>query len=310
MLLSSYTDLVSREEALSYDEAKDLGLETSLMIMTAREIVRKGNAPTSTVNVSTEELRNIIRQVFRFPGLRSDSPLSDITAAEPVLDHRSPPHLSEKTELPTVFENENEPLTFTTSASLNTPVQPPSEPQAPIISTPTPPAPAPSNPKQSPTKQKPATSKKEDSKPASVSPPKEEPKQKEAPPKTASVLGPDGKPKVQEPVQPATEEKSKPDPQDNKKKPLSARLADVGKGSSGPTSANDGDKPADDKKGAKDARDATDAKNITGPLGSGQDLNGTPLGTPIGTPLVDPDQPGMPTPGQSVTIRYSAQHQC
>ncbi|KAF9645394.1 hypothetical protein BDM02DRAFT_3101459, partial [Thelephora ganbajun] len=64
LLLPSYMDLVSREETLSFEEAKDLGLETSLMIMTAREIVRKGEAPTSAVNASPDELRSIIRQVF------------------------------------------------------------------------------------------------------------------------------------------------------------------------------------------------------------------------------------------------------
>ena len=308
LLLPSYMDLISREETLSFEEAKDLGLETSLMIMTAREIVRKGEAPTSVVKVSQEELRNIIRQVFRFPGPRSDSPLSDITAAEPALDHRSPPLLAEKTDLPTVPEHENEPITLTASASLNSPLPPvietPAPAPAPVTATPTPPAPIFPTKKQQ-QKQTPATPKKEDTKPAPVSPPKEEPKPKEEPVKPASLPTQkvDPKPSAQEPVKPVTAEV-----QDDKKKPFLSRLAEVGKGAGSPSPAKDaaipkdkeGDKPTDSKE-AKDAKSTADEKDTTGPPASGQDPNGTPAGTPLLNQ--DNDRSGTPSTGQSVTIR-------
>ena len=41
LLFQSYMDLCLREEPLSYAEAEDLGLETWLMISTAREAVRR-----------------------------------------------------------------------------------------------------------------------------------------------------------------------------------------------------------------------------------------------------------------------------
>ena len=307
LLLPSYMDLVSREETISIEEARDLGLETSLMIMTAREIVRKGEAPTSAVNVSPEELKNIIRQIFRFPGPRSDSPLSDITAAEPALDHRSPPLLAEKTDLPTVPEHENEAITITASASLNTPLPPATESPSPA-----PPAPAPSRPnKQASSKSTPAAQKKEEVKPVQASPPKEEQKPKEEPTKLTQKKD-QSKPDVQDPVQPAAEELSKSEAQDNKKKPFLSRLSDVGKGAGSPTPAkdaatskeNDGDKSTDNK-AAKDAKDTTDTKDTTGPPA---DSNATPVGTPLLNQ--DSDRPSTPSTGQSVTIRYSAQHQC
>ena len=304
LLLPSYMDLVSREETISIEEARDLGLETSLMIMTAREIVRKGEAPTSAVNVSPEELKNIIRQIFRFPGPRSDSPLSDITAAEPALEHRSSPLLAEKTDLPTVPEHENEAITITASASLNTPL--PSATESPS------PAPAPSRPnKQASSKPTPAAQKKEEVKPAQASPPKEEPKPKEEPTKPTQKKD-QSKPDAQGPVQPAAEELSKSEAQDNQKKPFLSRLADVSKGAGSPTPAKDtatskekdGDKPTDNK-AAKDAKDTTDAKDTAGPPAD-------PSATPIGTPSLnqDSDRPSTPSTGQSVTIRYSVQHQC
>ena len=309
LLLPSYMDLISREETLSFEEAKDLGLETSLMIMTAREIVRKGEAPTSVVKVSQEELRNIIRQVFRFPGPRSDSPLSDITAAEPALDHRSPPLLAEKTDLPTVPEHENEPITLTASASLNSPLPPvvetPAPAPAPVTATPTPPAPIFPTKKQQ-QKQTPATPKKEDTKPAPVSPPKEEAKPREAPAKPTSFPMQNDEPKstVQEPVKPVTADPPKPEVQDGGKKPLLSRLADVSKGAGSPSSAKDaatskdkeGDKPTDNKE-AKDAKSTVDEKDAAGPPASGLDPNGTPNGTP----LLNQDA----STGQSVTIRSS-----
>lgn len=86
LLLPSYVDLCLREQTLDYEEAKDLGLETSMMIMQTREIIRKSDGSKSaTVIVSNDELRHVIRQVFRFPGPRSDTPVSiasDATAAE------------------------------------------------------------------------------------------------------------------------------------------------------------------------------------------------------------------------------------
>lgn len=308
LLLPAYTDLVSREETLSLEEAKDLGLETSLMIMTAREIVRKGEALMSAVKVSPEELRAIIRQVFRFPGPRSDSPLSDITAAEPA-DHRSSP-LAEKTELPTVPEHENEPIIISASASLNSPLPRGTEPTAPAptIAAPTPPI--------FPNKQassKPAPQKKEEVKPTPVNPQKEEPKSKEEPvkPITFPKQKEEPKPITQEPVQPATVEPSKTEAQGNKK-PLLSRLADVTKGAGSPNSAKDAanpkdkdeDKPTDNKE-AKDAKDKTDTKDTVGPPAD-------PNGTPISTPLMnqESDRPGTPSTGQSVTIRYSVRQRC
>jgi len=308
LLLPSYMDLVSREETLSFEEAKDLGLETSLMIMTAREIVRKGEAPTSTVNVSTEELKNVIRQIFRFPGPRSDSPLSDITAAESAMDHRSPPLLAEKTDLPTVPEHESEPVNFTTSASLNSPLPPVTEAPVPkpTLITPTPPTSTPK--KQAPPKPTPATPKKEDTKPAPVSPPKEEP----AKPTPLPMRGGFPMPSAQEPIKPATEEPPKPEAQDSKKKPFLSRLSEVGKAAGGPASAKDtttpkdkeGDKPSDSKE-AKGAKGTTDEKDAASPPAPGPDPNETPNETPIGTPLLnqDTDSRGTPSTGQSVTIR-------
>ena len=305
LLLPSYTDLVSREEALSLEEARDLGLETSLMIMTAREVVRKGEAPTSAVNVSPEELRSIIRHVFQFPGPRSDSPFSDITAAEPPPEHRSPPLVAEKTDLPTVHENE--PITITASASLNSPFSPVTKPSVPVhpAVTPTPPAPAPSVPNKQPSsKPTPVTQKKEDAKPAPVNPAKESKEPIKPTPKQKD----ESKQNFQEPVKSASEGPPKPEAQDNKK-PLLARLADVSKGAGGPASAKDkdGDKPTDNK-GAKDAKDTADAKDVTGTPTPGQDLNVTPGGTPLANQ--DTDRPSTPSTGQSVTIRYSIQHQC
>ena len=311
LLLPSYMDLVSREETLSIEEAKDLGLETSLMIMTAREIVRKGEAPASTVNVSTEELKNVIRQIFRFPGPRSDSPLSDITAAEPAMEHRSPPLLAEKRDLPTVPEHESEPVTFTASASLNSPLPPvtiPVSEPVPITPTPTPPA---SSVSKKQTKQTPVTPKKEVTPPAPISPPKEEPKPKEeqTKPTPLSTQKDAPKPNAQELAKPATEESSKPEAQENKKKPLLSRLSDVSKAAGSPTPVKDaatpkdkeGDKPTDTKE-AKGAKGTTDEKDASGPPAP-QDSNETPNETPIGTPLVDVDGRGTPSTGQSVTIR-------
>lgn len=311
LLLPSYTDLVSREDTLSMEEAKDLGLETSLMIMTAREIVRKGNAPTSALKVSIEELKAIIRQVFRFPWPRSDSPLSDITAAEFALDHKSPPLVPESTGLPTVPENENESIPFTASASLNSFIQPTNETHTstPIIAAPTPPAPPPNKQQQSkPT----ATPSKQEKKPATVDVPKEDSKSKEDPLKSAPPPKQENepKPRTQEQTQLAAEEKNKPEAQENGRKSFSSRMADASKGA-GPNSAKDvavpkdkdGDNKYADNREAKDAKD-TSVKDATSLFPAVQDPNGTPLLNQ------DPEQPGTPTTGQSVMIRCSVQHQC
>ena len=306
-------DLVSREETLSLEEAKDLGLETSLMIMTAREIVRKGEALTSTVKVSPEELRAIIRQVFRFPGPRSDSPLSDITAAEPA-DHRSSP-IAEKTELPTVPEHgENEPVTISASASLSSPLPRGTESAAPAptIATPIPPFSAPPPPNKQ-ASSKPTSQKKEEVKPAPVNPQKEEPKPKEEPvtPVTFPKKKEESKPITQEPVQPPTGEPQKTEAQGDKK-PVLSRLADAAKAAGSSNSAKDaanpkdkdGDKPADNKE-AKDAKDKANTKDIAGPPAD-------PNGTPVNTPLLnqESDRPGTPSTGQSVTIRCSVRQRC
>lgn len=68
LLLQSYMDLCLREEPLTYAEAGDLGLETWLMISTARETIRRGDGSASpTANRSTEEVKRVIGQVFRLP---------------------------------------------------------------------------------------------------------------------------------------------------------------------------------------------------------------------------------------------------
>jgi hypothetical protein len=70
LLLQSYMDLCLREEPLNYTEAEDLGLETWLMISTAREAIRRGDGSASpTANRSSEEVERTISQVFRLAGL-------------------------------------------------------------------------------------------------------------------------------------------------------------------------------------------------------------------------------------------------
>jgi len=70
LLLQSYMDLCMREEPLNYTEAEDLGLETWLMLSTARETIRRGDGGASpTANRSTEEVRRVIGQVFRLANL-------------------------------------------------------------------------------------------------------------------------------------------------------------------------------------------------------------------------------------------------
>jgi hypothetical protein len=311
LLLPSYTDLVSREETLSMEEATDLGLETSLMIMTAREVVRKGDSPTSALRVSQEELRNIIRQLFRFPEPRSDSPLSDVTAAEPPLDRRSPPLIPERSDLPTVPERENETIPFTASASLNSPLKSKTDvpASAPIISAPIPPVPAHSTQNKQGVFKLNATPNKQETKPATVSPPKEDTKPKEDPTKSTPPRKQENEPKpsVQQQLQSVIDEKAKAEAQDNKKKSLSSRLSDASKGAGTTTSAKDlstpkekdGEKPTDNKE-AKDAKD-TNPKDTLSHLATEQDPNGTPNGTPLLN--MGSDQPGTPTTGQSVMIR-------
>ena len=70
LLLQSYMELCMREEPLAYAEAEDLGLETWLMISTARETIRRGDGSASpTANRSTEEVKRVIGQVFRVANL-------------------------------------------------------------------------------------------------------------------------------------------------------------------------------------------------------------------------------------------------
>jgi hypothetical protein len=70
LLYQSYTDLCLREEPLTYAEAGDLGLETWLMISTARETIRRGDGSASpTANRSTEDVKLTIGQVFRLANL-------------------------------------------------------------------------------------------------------------------------------------------------------------------------------------------------------------------------------------------------
>lgn len=66
LLYQSYMDLCLREEPLTYAEAEDLGLETWLMISTARETIRRGDGSASpTANRSSREVEHVISQVFR-----------------------------------------------------------------------------------------------------------------------------------------------------------------------------------------------------------------------------------------------------
>jgi len=140
LLLPSYMDLCQRPHSLDFEEAKDLGLETSMMIMTAREIVRKGDGSTSaTVLVTGEELKHVIRQIFRFPGPRSDTPIStasDATVAEQSSLSSYPDpneHLPEDKEK----ENENEKPANLPPINTDTKSTPKTEPVVPA------PAPAP-----------------------------------------------------------------------------------------------------------------------------------------------------------------------
>lgn len=66
LLLQAYVDLCLREEPLAIAEAEDLGLETWLMISTAREMIRRGDGSASpTANRSSSEVMRVIGQVFR-----------------------------------------------------------------------------------------------------------------------------------------------------------------------------------------------------------------------------------------------------
>jgi hypothetical protein len=70
LLYQSYMDLCLREEPLNFVEAEDLGLETWLMISTARETIRRGDGSASpTANRSAEEVKRVIGQIFRLPNL-------------------------------------------------------------------------------------------------------------------------------------------------------------------------------------------------------------------------------------------------
>jgi len=70
LLFQSYMDLCLRDEPLNYAEAEDLGLETWLMISTAREMIRRGDGSASpTANRSTEEVNRVIGQAFRLPNI-------------------------------------------------------------------------------------------------------------------------------------------------------------------------------------------------------------------------------------------------
>jgi hypothetical protein len=70
LLLQAYMDLCLREEPLTITEAEDLGLETWLMISTARETIRRGDGSASpTANRSAGEVKRVIGQVFRLANL-------------------------------------------------------------------------------------------------------------------------------------------------------------------------------------------------------------------------------------------------
>ncbi len=86
LLISSYAALTIRPEPLSFSEGKRLGLETALMLATARECARAapsngGRSPTAA-DCNDEVLVGIIRQIF---GLAPGPPSPDLTP----IDHRT-----------------------------------------------------------------------------------------------------------------------------------------------------------------------------------------------------------------------------
>lgn len=86
-LRSAYTALTVREEPITIDEGRQIGLETALQIARARELARapvfsgkKVGNPPSPVNLRGVELQALINQIFQ---LSSPGSASEHTAQTP-----------------------------------------------------------------------------------------------------------------------------------------------------------------------------------------------------------------------------------
>ena len=77
LLFHSYADLCCRDSPITPDEAKDLGLVTTLHIMRAREIARgqrldDGGVTPSPLNVTSKDLGSLISGTFNLSPLDID----------------------------------------------------------------------------------------------------------------------------------------------------------------------------------------------------------------------------------------------
>jgi len=66
LLAESFVDLTTRPDPLNLDEAKKLGIETTLQISRARELSRGSNSGTrsSSIHLNGSELRSVIQNAF------------------------------------------------------------------------------------------------------------------------------------------------------------------------------------------------------------------------------------------------------
>ncbi|THH20257.1 hypothetical protein EW146_g1064, partial [Bondarzewia mesenterica] len=69
LLIASYTALTTRDEPISLDEGKELGIETALQLAKAREIARGPKTPSglrspTPVNAGDQDLDSIIKDIF------------------------------------------------------------------------------------------------------------------------------------------------------------------------------------------------------------------------------------------------------
>ncbi|KAI0050764.1 hypothetical protein FA95DRAFT_1486672, partial [Auriscalpium vulgare] len=96
LLVASYTALTARDEPISLDEGRELGLETSLQIARAREAARGArtkNGRGSPVNVAGNDLELLIKDLFQLhdashPLTPSDTPS---TPTDPTMNGRATP---------------------------------------------------------------------------------------------------------------------------------------------------------------------------------------------------------------------------
>ncbi|KAI0067633.1 hypothetical protein BV25DRAFT_842370 [Artomyces pyxidatus] len=69
LLIAAYTALTTRDEPITLEEGRKLGLETSLQLMHAREVARgsrtKGGRSMSPVNVTGSDLDALIKDLFQ-----------------------------------------------------------------------------------------------------------------------------------------------------------------------------------------------------------------------------------------------------